>query len=99
MQVLPQQVLAGRAGLGLSREEFAKRAQVSPHTVMNFELEIRKTHPAMMLAMKVALEAEGAVLLADGGVLLPGRVLREQKASNDMAMPMAESGAERRYPH
>jgi CheY-like chemotaxis protein len=77
MTVSPQQVLAARTGLGLSREEFAKKAQVSPHTIMKFEQEAVKAHPSTKMMLKAALEAEGAVFLPDGGVLLPGNVLAE----------------------
>jgi predicted nucleotidyltransferase len=60
---------AGRALLGISQAELARRAGLSRLTVADFERAARVPIPANLAAIRSALEAAGVDLLPGGAVL------------------------------
>ena len=77
----PAQCLGARAMIGLSRADLAALAKVAVSTLADFEAGKRTQHTRTVEALRVALEAAGAVFLAlgeqvDGG---PGVRLKVEK--------------------
>jgi transcriptional regulator with XRE-family HTH domain len=62
----PEQCRAGRALLGWTQQELARRAKVSLSTVQGFEKGDHRTIPATTEAMRLALEANGIEFIEDG---------------------------------
>lgn len=54
--------------LGISQDELAEKSQVAKRTIASFEHETRVPYPRTVAALQAALEAEGIVMLGDGGV-------------------------------
>jgi predicted nucleotidyltransferase len=65
----PATCRAGRALLGISQAELARRAGLSRLTVADFERAARMPIPANLAAIRSALEAAGIDLLPGGAVL------------------------------
>ena len=65
----PEVCRAGRALLGITQAQLARRAGVSRLTVANFERAVRKPVPANLAALCSALEASGIDLLPRGAVI------------------------------
>lgn len=77
----PVQCLGARAMLGMSRADLAAMAKVAVSTLADFEVGKRTQHTRTVEALRVALEAAGAVFMAtgeqvDGG---PGVRVRGEK--------------------
>jgi ribosome-binding protein aMBF1 (putative translation factor) len=62
----PEQCRAARAMLGWSREELAKRAQVSTNTVVGFELLGADSKVSTLQKLRRAFIAAGIDLIEDG---------------------------------
>jgi len=81
----PEQCRAGRAWLGLSQEEFAKRAKVGVSTLRDFEAGRREPIANNLDAIRRALETAGIELIEDAnrtGVAMSNDARSELVASN-----------------
>jgi predicted nucleotidyltransferase/DNA-binding XRE family transcriptional regulator len=65
----PEMCRAGRAILGITQAQLARQAGVSRLTIVYFERAERKPIPAILAAIRSALEASGIALLPGGAVL------------------------------
>jgi predicted nucleotidyltransferase len=68
-RLTPEMCRAGRALLGLTQDQLARRASVSRLTVAHFERVAHRPIPASLAAIRSALEASGVALLPGGAVL------------------------------
>jgi transcriptional regulator with XRE-family HTH domain len=68
--VSPAQSRAARALLDWDQKRLAEAAQVGVNTVRNFEQEKAKPRPAILAAMRSALETAGVELVDPNGVNL-----------------------------
>ena len=65
----PEMCRAGRALLGVTQAQLARRARVSRLTIAYFERAARKPIPANLAAIRSALEASGIAFVPGGAVL------------------------------
>lgn len=79
MRISPEQCRAARALLGMSQELLAKLAGVGVQTVIGFENSTRVARPSTLDAIRQALEAAGAVFIAENGEG-PGVRLRKPRS-------------------
>lgn len=63
----PSQCRAARAMLNLEQVEVAKQAGIARATLIDFEKGVRIPRVATLAAIQAALEAAGAVFLAENG--------------------------------
>lgn len=69
MSISPEQCRMARAGLHISQAELARRANVAPATVTEFEKGRRATYDRTVRDIQRVLEEAGATFV-DGGVTL-----------------------------
>jgi len=67
LNVSPAQSRAARALLNWSQDELAREASVGVNTVRNFEQEKASPRPAILNAMRSALERAGVRMIEEGG--------------------------------
>ncbi|TPG45684.1 XRE family transcriptional regulator [Roseomonas nepalensis] len=67
LNVSPAQSRAARALLNWSQDELATKASVGVNTVRNFEQEKASPRPAILTAMRSALERAGIQMIEDEG--------------------------------
>jgi len=82
--LLPHHCRAARALLNLSQEALANAAEVGISSVKRFEAEEVATRPAMLAAIRRALEAKGILFVPDSiydGHRVEGGVLLKKNAS------------------
>lgn len=72
--ISPEQCMAARGLIRITQEELARRASVSPRTILYFENRSTKPIPATVAAIKRALE-EAGVTFIDGNGTGPGVAL------------------------
>jgi transcriptional regulator with XRE-family HTH domain len=70
-QLLPAQLKAGRALLGWSQQDLAKRASIAPSTVADFERGQRSPVANNFMAMRTVMEQSGITFLPGGAVVGP----------------------------
>lgn len=70
----PEMCRAGRALLGITQAQLARRSGVSRLTVAHFERAARRPIPASLAAIRSALEASGIALLPGGAVVRSQRI-------------------------
>ena len=69
MTITPEQCRMARAGLHISQAELARRANVAPATIAEFEKGRRTPYERTVRDMRRVLEETGATFI-DGGVTL-----------------------------
>jgi predicted nucleotidyltransferase/DNA-binding XRE family transcriptional regulator len=82
----PEMCRAGRALLGITQAQLARRSGVSRLTVAHFERAARKPIPASLAAIRSALEASGIALLPGGAIV---------RSQGSEAIPSAPINAQR----
>jgi DNA-binding XRE family transcriptional regulator len=65
------QCRGARAILGWSVKELAKRANISPNTVVRFENEVGTSNATTQVMLKHVFEAAGVRFTDDGGIVPP----------------------------
>ena len=71
MSLTNTQCIAARSLLGWTNERLALEAEVSPGTIIGFEMGRRKPHAATINRIEATLEAAGIEFLDGSGVRLP----------------------------
>lgn len=69
MTITPEQCRMARAGLHISQADLARRANVAPATVAEFEKGRRTPYDRTVRDIQIVLEEAGAIFV-DGGVTL-----------------------------
>jgi len=77
----PRFCRAGRALVGMTQAELAKRSGIGLSTLITFEGGVRATSAANVAAMRNALEAAGVMLL-DNGTITTADLVLDQIANN-----------------
>lgn len=76
LPITPEQCLGARAMLGLSRADLSAAAKVAASTLADFEAGKRTPYARTLGDVRAALEARGAIFLADGEMAAGGPGVR-----------------------